>query len=207
MVDIKEVLKKLAAKRPVFHLEIDFQHALAWEIHEQEPKCQMRLDFRVQWLHEPSYVDIWCKHKDTILAIELKYKTRKLHVEADGEAFDLKEQGARDIARYYFLKDIQRLERIAIDHDKITGYALMLTNDPEYWNLPRFRETNDAEFRIHQGATRTGELHWKPGTSSKTTEGREELSLKGKYFFNWGFYSKQFEKPYGEFRYALVRVI
>lgn len=33
MFDVEAVLRDLALKRPIFHSEADFQHAVAWEVH------------------------------------------------------------------------------------------------------------------------------------------------------------------------------
>lgn len=44
MIDIEQVLKELAKKRPVFHSEADFQHALAWEIQITYPDANIRLE-------------------------------------------------------------------------------------------------------------------------------------------------------------------
>lgn len=30
--EVAEILSRLAKKRPIFHSEADFQHALAWEV-------------------------------------------------------------------------------------------------------------------------------------------------------------------------------
>ena len=38
MLDIKSLLMGLAENRKVFHSEADFQHALAWHIHQTKPR-------------------------------------------------------------------------------------------------------------------------------------------------------------------------
>jgi len=55
--DIHALLEGLAGTRPVFHSEVDFQFALAWQIKEQTG-----LDVRVDYPHIPEervYLDIW----------------------------------------------------------------------------------------------------------------------------------------------------
>lgn len=135
--------------------------------------------------------------KDTIIAIELKYKTR-----------DLLDQSAQDVGRYDFLRDIQRLEQIVLDRDDIEGYAIFLTNDSAYWSPPRNTQTVDASFRIHQGRILTGELGWGSGASKGTMHGREEtIHIKGVYNLQWEDYSQPSrESSYGKFRYLLVKV-
>ena len=44
-LDIPEILKALARKRPVFHSVAGFQHALAWQIHEMHPVLHPRLEY------------------------------------------------------------------------------------------------------------------------------------------------------------------
>lgn len=153
------------------------------------------------------YLDIWATDKDTILAVELEYKTRKLRVKIGEETFHLLNQSAQDIARYDFLKDIQRLEQVALGHNDVVGYAIFLTNDSSYWKPPRDRKTVDADFRIHQDRTLTGKLRWGPGASEGTMRGREEaILIKGVFNLDWQDYSEPSEASYGKFRYLLVKV-
>ena len=67
------------------------------------------------------------------------------------ERFVLRDQGAQDIRRYDFLMDIQRLEDEVSEGRARQGFAILLTNDPSYWQPPRRDETVDAAFRIHDG--------------------------------------------------------
>jgi hypothetical protein len=39
MIDLDELLRALSQERPVFHSERDFQHAIAWRIHEVVPSA------------------------------------------------------------------------------------------------------------------------------------------------------------------------
>ena len=75
MIDLNLLLATLANKRPVFHSEADFQHALAWELQLLDPNVNIRLEYRPQWLDRRNYMDIWVIDEDTAKAIELKYKT------------------------------------------------------------------------------------------------------------------------------------
>lgn len=208
MIDITRVLEELAGKRKVFHSEADFQHALAWEIHQQWLGCSMRLEFKPPHLDNRIYVDIWAANENATLAVELKYKTRKPHADdVDGETFDLLNQSAQDVGRYDFLKDIQRLEQIVSGQNDIVGYAILLTNDRTYWNPPRNNQTVDASFRIHEGRSITGELSWRAGTSKGTMRDREEpIVIRGTYKLLWQDYSELRRAKYGNFRYLLVKV-
>ena len=44
MLDIDGLMTGLAGTRKVFHSEADFQHALAWQIHEAMPESRIRLE-------------------------------------------------------------------------------------------------------------------------------------------------------------------
>lgn len=207
LVNIEKLLIDLASKRPIFHSEADFQHNLAWEIHQQLPTCSMRLEFKPPHLENRLYLDIWAAQKDRILAIELKYKTRRLHAKAGDESFDLLDQSAQDVSRYDFLKDIQRLEQIVFGRKDIIGYAILLTNDSSYWNPPTNDRSIDSNFRIHQGRNLTGALQWGTRASIGTMRGREEeIHIKGEYKLGWGDYSNPSKESYGKFRSLLVRV-
>jgi hypothetical protein len=209
MVDIGAVLGALAERRPLFHSEADFQHALAWELHHRLPEAAIRLDFPQMVSGERRYLDMWIAHEDAVLAIELKYKTRAIYVICEGENFNLLDQAAQPLGRYDFVQDIQRLERtLSVQADtRVTGWAIMLTNDSAYWQPPGGGPTIDADFRLHEGRTLQGTLHWREGASAGTMRGREEpLELNGVYPLMWRDYSHPSSKTYGLFRYLAVRV-
>ena len=153
-------VEALRQKRPVFHSEADFQFALAWEIKTLCPNAEIRLE--VPFGKEAkSYIDILVSHQGNVYPIELKYKTRKLSYDLDGESYNLKNHGAGDFGSYDFIKDICRIEELSeLLHDFKYGYALWLTNDPYYWNPPRKNNTGAAAFRVFEGSTKSGTLSW-----------------------------------------------
>lgn len=207
MIDIKRVLNILASERLVFHSEADFQHALAWQIHLGWPEYSIRLEFKPPGNKERIYLDIWAASRDEKLAIELKYKTRRLNTQAGEEAFHLLDQSAHDVARYDFLKDVHRVEQIVYGTNDVVGYAIFLTNDSAYWKSPINRRTIDADFRIHENRVVTGELQWGQGASKGTMRGREEpILIKGVYNLNWQHYSQPSHLSYGKFKFLVVRV-
>ena len=83
MLDINRLMNGLAAERPVFHSEADFQHALAWRIREETGR-DVRLEFP-PFPAERIYLDLWMPSIG--VAIELKYLTSKLNVTLEGETF------------------------------------------------------------------------------------------------------------------------
>lgn len=202
---LDDVLKDLAAQRPVFHSEADFQHALAWAIHEADPDIPIRLEYK-PLLDERLYLDVWLGREPPI-AIELKYATRSLDVTVSRERFILKDQAAQDWTRYDFLKDVTRLERIATVLPGASGFALLLTNDHLYWRCGGRPDTVDAAFRLHEGRKVSGELRWLAHAGAGTTSGREQpIDLRARYDLAWRPYSNVGAGAYSELRYLLVAV-
>ena len=214
MLDIRCLLTQLAESRKVFHSEADFQHALAWHIHRNMPKSQIRLEFPAMTEeHRKMYVDIYLP--DEKIAIELKYVTRRLELEHCEESFALRDQRAQNQRRYDFLRDIHRLERMRRSKPVLceAGFAVLLTNDPSYWDCPspRSRDAVDSDFRVHEGKVISGKRAWACRASSGTVKGREcPIQLAGCYHLRWQDYSDITEKsrgngkPRGKFRYLAV---
>ncbi len=183
-MEVGKILSILAQKRPVFHSEADFQHAFAWEIHQNLPNALVRLERPIQVNGELLYIDVWIAHQGAIFAIELKYKTRRLVVSIDDEQYSLRDQSAQDIGRYDFIKDIQRLEQVAATNQDITGYAILLTNDSAYWKPANYGKVA-AAFRLHDGRILRGVLSWGAYASEGTKKNREQpLALQGEYLLN-----------------------
>ena len=206
MLDIRGLLSGLAESREVFHSEADFQHALAWHIHQKMEDSQIRLEFPMPLGDRKMYVDIWLPVEK--IAIELKYVTRSLELENNEESFALRNHGAHDLRRYDFLRDIQRLERMRSNLELCeAGHAVLLTNDPSYWNLPRRFDTVDSDFRIHEEQVIAGELTWDPRASSGTMRGRESpIRIGGSYRLCWQDFCDFPGEPSGRFRYLAVSV-
>lgn len=205
-MDITQILAALASKRPLFHSEADFQHALAWEIHTSFPDSKIRLEYRPAGL-DRMYVDLWVSMPDaTTLAVELKYKTRGFVFDHAGEPHELLNQGAQDLGRYDFLRDLLRLELVTRTIPAVQGIAILLTNDSSYWAAPKSEGTVDAPFRLHEGRMLTGRLGWGRGASAGTMRSREKpIVLSGNYEISWSKYS-ELDLKKGVFRYALVNV-
>jgi hypothetical protein len=207
MVEISEILAILAKKRPIFHSEADFQHAFAWEIQQKLPNASVRLELPIQVENQFLHIDVWVAYQDQVLAVELKYKTRALSVEVDGEQYRLKSQSAQDVGRYDFIKDIQRLERISTASKNFDGYAVLLTNDSAYWIKPANVNSVDANFRINDGRILEGVFNWAENTSIGTKKNREQpLVLNKKQLVRWETYSQPSLGSYGLFRSLTIKV-
>ena len=205
-LDIDHLMKGLAKERPLFHSEADFQHALAWRIHETMPGCQVRLEYPFPYEEGRMELDIWLPTQR--IAIELKYRTENLGLDYNGEFFALTNHSAQDNARYDFLYDVQRLEYVVRSGEK-AGFAILLTNDPTYWDPKRMKkqDPNDADFRIHECRKPTGKLAWSDKASPGTIKSREDpIHLSGCYTMHWKDYSDCAAENYGKFRYLAVSV-
>ena len=200
--NIHTLLEALATKRPVFHSEADFQHALAWQIREST-ESDIRLEFR-PCRNRSMCLDLWVP--DQRVAVELKYLTRKLDWDTSGESFALRNQSAQDIRRYQVIKDVQRLESVSRAQH---GIAIVLTHDSSYWKRARKDNPIDIAFRLHEGRLLSGTLRWSPDASTGTTEGREAaITLKGSYVCKWRDYGRPVvpNAKNARFRYLALEV-
>jgi hypothetical protein len=207
-MNIRDALESLAQKRPIFHNEADFQHALAWELRELY-NCKVRLEQRVEIASgRRAYLDIMLEKDGSKTAIELKYKMRAIEHIHDGEVFSLLNQGAQDIGRYDILKDLQRLERMVAHGVVKEGYLIYLTNDSSYYSDPAVEKwTADRDFRIHEGRTLTGTLSWSESTGAGTMRGREEaIILDGAYTMDWRSYSELNDSSAGTIKCLCIAV-
>jgi len=205
-LDLAAMMRTLAAKRPIFNSEADFQLALGWEIQLAHPAARLRMEYRPAYLDRRGYLDLWAADAGWTAAIELKYFTRALDLVVGGERFELLNQGAQDISRYDFVRDVERVESVVRAQPGVRGYALALSNDSSYWRVPAYsRTTIDAAFRLHEGSTLNGRLAWATSAGAGTTRGRDkEHLLHGTYPLNWADYSRVADGPAGTFRFLLV---
>jgi hypothetical protein len=202
--ELHPLMQQLAAHRPCFHSEKDFQHAFAWEVQRRWPASVIRLERRPPQTAERIYIDIWVTLDGQVHAIELKYKTRKAQLTHAAEEFALMNHGAHDLGRYDFLKDISRLERIA-STQPIRGHAVLLTNDSAYWRETGSGQSIDAAFRLHDGRTIAGNLAWGSQAGAGTTAEREaSITIGGHYVLQWCDYSQLASSPTGLFRFLAV---
>lgn len=201
---MRKLLASLSGRRPVFHSEADFQHALAWEYQLSSKTASIRLEQQTAAAGGRVHLDVLVKHDARHVAIELKYKTKKASVSWQDEDFHLRSHGAQDLGRYDFLKDIARVERYVQTHPGSDGYVVLLTNDQSYWQEGKKFNSVDTSFRIHEGRVINGELAWGSGASMGTMRARESaIQIGGSYHVEWHDFSR-IEKQL--FRYVAVHV-
>jgi hypothetical protein len=207
MLDLVAILADLAKKRPIFHSEADFQHALAWELHEKDPDADVRLEFPVSLPGSGGtiHVDLWIRSEPCCIAIELKYMTRKLNISCGAESYVLASHGAHNRRSYDAVKDIERLEGLVLSGSCAAGYACVLTNDSQYWKGRRFADQADdtqaGPFRLTNGRELKGPLK-----SAMHKPRNVDIELRGTYTLDWRDYSGT-EGQNDLFRYMIVQVV
>jgi hypothetical protein len=207
-VDLHAVLDDLAALRPVFHSEADFQLALAWQVQQRDPSMLVRLETRPA---DGVHLDLALARPDLgrTTAVELKYLTRLWIGDVGGEHYELKNHGAQDIRSYDVVKDIARVERFIAGQPGADGAVIVLANDASYWRPAKVGDTsNAAAFRISEGIVLTGSRAWGPKTRPGTMKARESsLDLTGRYELRWSDYSTvPGDGPAATFRKLVVAV-
>lgn len=204
MIELNKYLMNLAERRPIFHSEADFQHELAWEIRLSLPQALIRLE-RPIGENQRGAIDIVISIGTHKYAIEIKYFVRKFDHFFNGEQFNLKQQGAADVRRYDFCKDIQRMESFRREPD-CSASVLVITNEPGFWSGSKRNSTCDAAFQITDGRVLSGTLEWAAHTSAGSRKNRESaIHLQGSYPLFWQDY-KDLKCPNGKFRYLQVDV-
>lgn len=205
MIDIHDLMSRLAVERPIFHSEADFQHSLAWLIHRDRPDSHVRLETRPE---RGVHLDLLIVDERRT-AIELKYLARRFEGTVQGEPFDLPNQGAHDISRHDVCKDIVRVEKLLADGYADEGWAVVLTSDQGYWRAGTKADPIDAHFRLHEGRVIEGDLAWGALAGAGTTRRRDTpLRVRGRYECRWHQYST-IPRPSGrpvELRFLALRI-
>ena len=146
--------------------------------------------------------------------IEIKYKTRKLNQTAvifnktQNGVDVLRDQGAQDLGRYGFWKDVYRLELVCNTYSAVkNGISLFVTNDPAYINNTSNASVNYYDFHMKNGRKNvTGVLDWQ-NNNSKIANAHLGFTLAGTYDIQWtpiGSHSNP--RSRADFSYCLVVV-
>ena len=206
MLDIHNIMRRLSIRRSIFHSRLEFHKWLVTQLNSEHSDCEIVPDY-AHFPDDRTKLNIWVPKFAT--AITIRYPTKPLKVERNGEGFDLK-TWMPPKARYDFLKDISKLEMtVESPQHASSGYAILLTNDHHYWINPddNWMNTNDAEFRIHQDIRLQNELRWSEKAALGTVKGREEpIRLRGTYEMDWHDYSDLDSGDNSRFRYLAVEV-
>jgi hypothetical protein len=256
-MNLENIIQQLQKKRKLFHSEDDLKFELGFLIKKSNPSCEIRLEKPINLefstkkgpleteLHRAP-IDIVVIIDSIQIPIEIKYKTLALSKEKgrklaspymiNAEYFDLANQGASDLGRFNFRKDILRIEKVIEDpiNNATLGYCLMITNDKDYWNEPKSNSLAN-NFSLHGKAIRGFDPGWnypsnmhekyinienqwvdKKNNSKKhwTCKGDLflDLTLAKDYKIKWNEYSnieQGFNKEVpinSEFKYLLVKI-
>lgn len=205
-MNVEAVINSLRKKRMIFHSEADFQFAFAWEIQTQFPNADVRLEYSPP-NDSSKRIDILVRIDDAIYPIELKYKTKLLQTWVNNELYFLKNHGAQDLYKYDFVKDICRIETLKESMGGYReGYVVWLTNDSSYWTSPRSKGVGYADFSVHHGAVKEGNMQWADSMGQGSIKAREDtLILVGKYNISWNQYSDLKERN-GIFKCCIIKV-
>lgn len=147
------------------------------------------------------YIDIVVEKDGRFVPIELKYPTKDIKgsfsrfgVAVTAKVPMLKNQGAQDIVRYNYWKDVRRIEalRQAYAATIVGGLAVMATNDPSYQNNPTSANVGYAHFSIKDGRVinqlQDRNMSWQNGVSVAT--GHHAFQIDGSYSIHWQPMSK-----------------
>lgn len=194
--NIVQMLSELGNERPIFHSEADFQHSLAWKMHEHERALginKIRLEKAVLAHGRTNSIDIVLMLNEGQVPIELKYKTKDMVTQHSQEDYVLKNHGARDVGGYLFIKDISRLEDFkAHQMGFLNGFAIFITNDSAY-----IRDSNRnvcyEDFKVTEARhiPKGIPLAWK-GTLKDWQKSKPPITMKDDYTIHWSPYSPGF---------------
>lgn len=205
--DMDLIVSKLKEKRKIFVSEADFQLELAWVIKENYPNAKIRLEY------PPSFdlnmhIDILVVIDNKWYPIELKYKTKGCKKIIDDEIFNLKNQGAKDVNSYLYLKDIMRIEKVRNNVNNFgTGYTMFITNDLSYTKKPLKDNCVYSEFSLEDRIVKKGKMFWSKNASKGTMKNCEDpIVLKDSYTINWKYYSKLDNENTGTFMYVVNEI-
>lgn len=132
-MNITEIMEKLAARRPIFHSEADFQFELAWEIKLAIPNAKIRME--VPFYEIPPdknmHIDIMVIINEKKIGIELKYKKKASILNHEGEKFSLKSTKQTN-SRKSFRRDADRLSKLYEKNEIQEWYTILLHNREAY---------------------------------------------------------------------------
>lgn len=211
---IEKIIKTLQGERKLFNSEDDLKFALAWLIKKYNNDLDVRLEYCPKLLPN-MHIDILVIDSKRWIPIELKYRTKELKTEVDGEIYNLTDHSAKDQGCCAYLNDIKRIEDLILAYpDKIDkGYTIFITNDLGFTKQPNLKNGKCyyREFSLENGRTLPRIMKWikdKEGPS-KSTMSKYEKGIEliaNNYKINWLPYSKIENTKNGEFRYLINKI-
>ncbi|WP_274956969.1 hypothetical protein [Millionella massiliensis] len=193
--DIRDFLEK---NNELLFNERDLQMQLAiWLRRSAQGYEDVDLEYYVPRAELAEYVweselrlDIVVRRGGEFLPVELKYKTRSItrRMERFGEtlrtaAVVVKNQGAQDLGRYDFWKDVRRMELIRKRFAAVrNGLALFLTNDPTYLRAAK-ESSNHKALSMAEGI-HDRKKEWQDKESA-CARGHPDFEVEFPYAIEW----------------------
>ena len=180
---------------------------MPWEIGLIHPATSIELEIPSIFREKRAKIDMLTRDAASVRFFELKYKTCRAIISLNGEDFILKQQSAQDQGAYVFLYDVCRIESFIDTTPGSEDFAIMLTNDDNYWSSS-FRPTViDREFKLVQGREIQGTLSWSPNAGVGSIGKRQtSLHLRGKYRIHWRDYSELRNLGVPPFKYLCLHI-
>lgn len=170
--------------------DVDVEYAVPLKMLDNLPK-RTPMESIYPWESELK-VDIVVKKNNEYIPIELKYKTKsvfKKTIDRFGESIEsssiIKNQGAQDLGKYGFWKDVYRLELLKKRFHSViqNGICIFLTNDLTYTKQNKKENANDVAFSMCEGY-HNYRKHWALDTS-KIAKSYPNFSLEKDYYIKW----------------------
>lgn len=213
--DVKSDIKYFLEKRKnLFFNECDFQIHLAISLKESRKKYDnVYVEYFVPknklenyvWDSE-LYIDIVVEKAGKFCPIELKYKTKEVSKVINRFGDELKDvtiiksNGAHNLAKYGFWKDVQRIELVSKKFNNVEGgLAIFLTNDKSYLNSNKQKDTYSINFSIANGKHQKNKSWNKENNENKS---RPDFEVNKEYHIEWN------DKQIGEtnFYYCILEI-
>lgn len=199
LIDVvyKDVKQFLETNEELLFNERDFQMHLATFLRRTGNYDDVDVEYYVPLSELTGYIwdnelrmDVLVRKGKEYLPIELKYKTKtvrkkllRFNEEVSGEVEVMKNQGAQDLGKYDFWKDVRRIEIVRKRFGAIkNGLAVFVTNDPAYLKAGR-ESSNHFKFSMIEGVNGK-EKHWldKDSTCCKT---HPDFEVEKDYSIHW----------------------
>lgn len=187
----------LAQQEELMFNELDIQIQLALYLRASGHYDDVDVEYSLPNESLPDYdwgsnlrIDLVVSRDGEYCPVELKYPTRKvtqsiLRFGVDvPEAVVMKNQGAQDIVRYNFWKDVRRMESLRKRFATIkNGIAFIMTNDPSYVRSVR-NTSSCAPFSTAEGhKVGPGTVDWQ--NDPKVRKNHPAFNLDGSYSLHW----------------------
>lgn len=209
--DIREFI--IRQKELMFN-ELDFQIQLALFLRASGRYDDVDVEYSLPKTIMSGYdwdsnlrIDIVVSRGGIYCPVELKYPTRKVNKtiprfgEDVPEAVVMKNQGAQDIVRYNFWKDVRRIEALRRRFDAVKGgIAVIMTNDSSYVRPVR-PDSSCAPFSTAECHTvGPGTIDWQNMPAVRTDH--PPFTLDAGYTMHWD----KIKIDEIEFNYSIIRI-